>query len=102
MPGTLIQTSTDLTVSPGLNVAHGTTVQFTATLAPGEYANYVATGIVAFFNDNTALGMATVSHGQAILSTNSLKAGSYHVQAVYYGDTNFVPSESAYLTLTVH
>ena len=100
--GTLIQTSAALTVSPGLNVMHGTTVQFTATLTPGKYANYIASGYVVFFNDNTALGMANVSHGQAIFSTNSLSPGSYHVQAVYLGDTNFAASTSPVVTVTVN
>ena len=100
--GTLIDTSTALAVSPGLNVMHGSTVQFTATLTPGKYANYIASGYVVFFNDNTALGMANVSNGQAILSTNSLSTGTYHVQAAYYGDTNFTGSQSAFVNLTVH
>ena len=99
--GTKIATAAALAVSPGTTVTHGTTVQLTATIAPGEYANYIASGNVTFYNVSAAIGTATVTNGQTVLSTSSLPAGVYHLTAVYPGDTNFVASTSPEVTLTV-
>ena len=100
--GTKIKTSAELSVSPGTTVAAGTTVQFTATIAPGEYANYTATGTVFFYNGSTVIARGTVTNGQAVYSTNALGPGVYHLTAAYPGDTNFTASTSAEVTLTVN
>lgn len=99
--GTKIETSAELRISPGTEVKRGTTIQFTAALCPAEYANYAATGTVTFRSGREVLGTGTVSHGQAVFSTNALNPGLYSVVAAYPGDTNFDSSTSTAVTLTV-
>jgi hypothetical protein len=99
--GTPITTATSLSVSPGTTAAHGTTVQFTAAITPGEYANYTASGVVTFYNGTTAIARGMVTNGQAVYSTNSLAVGFYHLTAVYPGDANFTASTSPVVPLTV-
>ena len=77
-------------------------MQFTATMTPGEYANYTAGGIVTFYNGPTAIGTGTVTNGQAAYSTNTLAAGTYHLTAAYSGDANFTASTSPVVTVTVN
>lgn len=73
-----------------------------ANLCPGEAANYVASGVVTFRSGREVIGSGTVSHGQAVFSTNGLAPGVYTVYADYSGDANFVASSSQVVVLTVN
>jgi hypothetical protein len=102
LAGTPIKTSTNLSVSPGLSVTHGQTVQLTAVVALGTSSDYTESGTMKFMDGTTALKTVTISGGQAVYSTNSLAVGPHSLTAVYSGDKNFVTSASAASKLTVH
>ena len=50
------------------------------------------TGTVTFFYDGTVIGSASVSNGQATLTTATLPIGTGSVTATYGGDANFAGS----------
>jgi hypothetical protein len=102
LSGTLIPTTTTLSVSPGLTVAHGQTVQLTATVAARTSSGYTASGTVKFLDGATVLKTVTISGGQAVYSTNSLAVGTHSLTAVYSGDKNFATSTSAVSKVSVH
>ena len=90
-----------LSVSPGLTVTHGTTVQLTAAVAPDTYANYTAGGDVTFYDGGVAIGTGSVANGQASFVTNKLTVGTHQLTAAYPGDANFAGSLSTEVNLTV-
>ncbi len=102
LAGTQIKTTTTLSVSPGLSVTHGQTVQLTAVVAPGTTSDYTESGSVKFMDGTTVLATVNLSSGQAVYSTNSLAVGTHSLTAVYSGDKNFVTSTSAVSKLAVH
>jgi hypothetical protein len=76
------------------SIPYGTAVTFTATVPAA------ATGTVTFF-DGSSLGTATVSAGVASYTTTALPSGPNIITASYSGDTNYTPSSSPGLTVTV-
>jgi hypothetical protein len=80
--------------------ALGQTVTFTAMVSG---SGGTPTGSVTFTDTSTgqALGMITLSGGQATVTTSALAVGSHDIQASYGGDTNFGIS-SASLTQVVN
>ncbi len=102
LAGTQIKTTTTLSVSPGLSVTHGQTVQLTAVVAPGTTSDYTESGSVKFMDGTTVLATVNLSSGQAVFSTNSLAVGTHSLTAVYSGDKNFVTSTSAVSKVVVH
>jgi hypothetical protein len=93
-------TTTSLSATPN-PVTTGQTLTLTATVqgsgstAPG--------GTVNFMNGSTLLGTATLnSSGVATLTTSSLAAGAYSLTVQYAGDSNFLSSTSATVSLTVN
>ena len=74
---------------------YGTTVTFTAAISGG------ATGTVAFADGCNDIGSAPLYAGVATFTTNSLTVGTHKITLVYFGDLNFLPSNSVYLTQTV-
>ncbi len=101
LTGAQITSKVTLTVSPGVKVASGTTVQVTAAISPSTVGNYTPTGTMTFKDGSTVIGTGTVGSGQAVFSTNTLSVGSHTISASYGGDTNFLTSNSSSLTLSV-
>lgn len=79
----------------------GQQVTLTATLSPSVELGTNATGTVTFLSGSATLGTATLSSGTASLNTTSLAAGTDSITASYSGDTNFAPSASNALNVTV-
>jgi hypothetical protein len=93
-------TATSLTASPNSVVA-GQTLTLTAnakgtgSTAPG--------GTVNFMNGSTLLGSATLnSSGVATLTLTTLAGGTYSLTAQYAGNSNFLSSTSAAVSVTVN
>jgi uncharacterized protein (TIGR03437 family) len=98
-------TTTDLTATPNPSAA-GQAVTFTSRVRSTQAGAVFPTGIVVFTdtNTNTVLGTARVqtsgggvggnSNTAASITTSSLAAGSYAVQAAYSGDNIYSPSSS--------
>ena len=79
----------------------GQSVTFTATVTPNTSGT--PTGTVTFFADSTTnLGTASLSNGQAKLSTSTLSAGNHTITAQYGGDSNFTGSTSAGISQVVN
>jgi subtilase family serine protease len=75
--------TTTAVTTPSSSVNQGTSVTFTATVAPST-----ATGTVSFFNNGstTALATSTLSGGTATYTTTTLPVGTDSVTASYNGD----------------
>lgn len=101
LTGAQIPTTLSLNISPANTILPGATVQFTASISPLSVGNYVPGGSVVFNDGGTVLGIAPVSSGQALLSTNTLAAGAHTITAIYSGDTNFVNSNSNSVAVAV-
>jgi len=90
--GASTPSTTSLQISPLLPSRLRATLQFTATV---QGTGPALTGSVDFVDGDTVIGTASVSSGQAILTTNQLKGGFRHIKAVYLGDANYLPSRSS-------
>ena len=91
---TVNQAGTSTTVSSSSStINQGQSVTFTATVSSSTTGT--PTGTVTFYSDGTSLGSASVSNGQAKLSTTNLAAGSHNITATYGGDTNFLGSTTS-------
>ncbi len=92
------------------NVRYTTSVSLASTPNPSTLGHLViltatvgsGTGKVTFYDGATLLGVATVSGGQATLSTTQLAAGSHALTARYDGDSNYGPVFSATRTQVVN
>lgn len=93
-------TSTSV-VSSGSPSNQGQSVTFTATVTSNTTG--IPTGTVTFYADSTTnLGSASLSNGQAKLSTSALTAGSHTITAQYNSDSNFTGSTSAGISQVVN
>ena len=93
--GTPFSTTVALSASPASGPS-GQTFTFTASISPASSSGYSAGGTVTFFDGGVSLGApATVLSGVAVLSTNSLAAGTHSITATYSGDANFNGSTTA-------
>ncbi len=97
MPGTLLLTTTGLTVEPATQDL-GSPVTFTATVN-GSPA--IPTGTVTFTIDGTVADTLTLSNGAASYTTASLGVGTHSVYATYNGSTTFYGSTSPTETVTI-
>ena len=96
-----IATTTTVASSANPQTA-GTSVTFTAQVAPTQ-GSTVPTGSVVFKVDGTTAATVTLgSGGSATYSTSALAAGSHTVTASYGGSSNFGASTSSALTETVN
>ena len=96
----VVRASTSTTLSTSASPAtFGQTVTLTATVVPGSGSG--ETGLVAFQEGATMLGIVDVSGGRAQFSTSSFSAGSHVITASYSGDGNFSGSTSGAVTETV-
>jgi hypothetical protein len=99
----IVQASTATSVVPDVNPSFsGTTVTFTATVAPQAPAAGTPTGMVTFSDGSTVLGTGNLNgSGVAALSTSSLGVGDHSISALYAGDSNFLTSNSTVFTQTI-
>ncbi len=100
-PPALAATTTALNASPA-TITVGANVTFTATVAGPSGNTTVPTGTVTFMEGTTTLGTGTLSAGAATYATTTLPTGSNSVTAVYGGDSNFSPSTSTAVAVTVN
>ena len=89
-------TSIVLTSSANPSVL-GQPVTLTATLTPSA-----APGKVTFYDGVNVLGVATITNGQAALSTSLLPAGNRSLKAFYQGSGSYNPSVSPVVSQTVN
>jgi alpha-tubulin suppressor-like RCC1 family protein len=93
------RTSSSTSVGVSANpVQAGQNVTITATVTCGQF---VPTGTVTFYDGNTSLGQATLSGGQASITTNSLAVGTHQITARYSGDANCDGASSPVVLLVV-
>jgi Bacterial Ig-like domain (group 3) len=88
-------TTTGLAASAS-SVEAGTSVGFTATVAPA-----VNSGTVTFAEGGTTLGTGTVTGGVATFSTTALSVGAHSVTATYGSVADYAPSTSSAVAVTV-
>jgi hypothetical protein len=97
-------TTLTLVVSPPTATLSGQTVTLTATLSPYTVSPPTTTTdgqSVNFYSGSSLIGSGTLSSGVATLATTSLPVGSDALKAIYPGDTNYNPSTSNVITVTV-
>ncbi|HWW13987.1 MAG TPA: protease pro-enzyme activation domain-containing protein [Candidatus Dormibacteraeota bacterium] len=94
--GDLFTTTTTSVVPSSTSIVEGSSVTFTATVAPSA-----ATGVVKFYNNGstTVLGSGTVSGGTATFATSALPVGPNSIVGTYNGIN--APSTSSAVTVTV-
>jgi hypothetical protein len=96
-----VATTTTVTASTTTPV-FGQKINLTATVAPSGSSSSTPTGMVQFMNGTTALGSpVALNAGMAILQNQTLPLGAASITAQYQGDTNFSPSMSTALPVTV-
>jgi Bacterial Ig-like domain (group 3)/Concanavalin A-like lectin/glucanases superfamily len=94
-------TTTNLTSLPSstTSITYGTPVTFTATVAG---TNAAPTGTVTFYDGTTAIGpVELLTAGSASFSTSSLAVATHNIMAVYPGATNYAPSISTIIPVTI-
>lgn len=91
----------DLASSENPSVS-GAKVSFTATIHPERVGTPTPTGTVTYREGSTVLGTVTLTRGSATFATSALSVGEHPIAAVYSGDANNQPAESAALTEVVH
>jgi hypothetical protein len=90
------QTSTTVKSSNG-TIQQGSSVTFTATVAPTQSGGPAVTGTVQFSENGTSFGSAAVSaSGVAQVSVTSLPSGALNITANYPGDTNYGASSESF------
>jgi hypothetical protein len=93
--------STAAVATSGSPSVYGTSVTFTATVAPNGAVP--ATGLVKFYDAAALLGTGTLNAtGQATFPTSSLAVGSHSITVVYQGDTNYSAATSPSITQQVN
>ncbi len=97
------QATTTISVSTsGTPTIYGTTVTFTATVAPQNGG--APSGTVTFKDGGTVIGTGTLGGGNpdtATFATAALSAGAHSITAVYAGDSNYVTSMSGSISQSV-
>jgi hypothetical protein len=100
----LTASTTAITASPGVTIAHGANASFTVAVTasggiPTGQVSLIATPVGAA---QTGIGPFSLSSGTASFSTNMLPGGTaYSVVAHYGGDGTFAQSTSAPVLVTV-
>ena len=87
-------TATSVVAAPNPSQT-GESVTMTATVAAVSPAVGTPAGNVEFFDGTTSLGVASLTSGQASISTSALAIGSHSLTAVYAGEFVFSGSTSA-------
>jgi len=89
-PVTALPSNTTLAASAN-PVVPGTTVTFTATVAPVSGTG-TPTGSIVFSIDEAAVATVTLSAGKATYTTSTLTAGEHYVLAAYSGSSTYAAS----------
>lgn len=82
-------------------ISFGVVETLTATVTSSTTGRPAATGTVSFYDGTTLLGTETLTSGKATLTIATLATGTHVVKAVYSGDSNFNPTTSAAVTVTI-
>ena len=92
-------TTTNLTISPAATVSVGTTVTLIAKVTGGVADG----GLVDFYYESIFLTTVPLEAGSAsfIIRTTGFPEGSFPLQARFRGNASFVPSNSAFSTVTL-
>ena len=94
--------STTTLTSSSASIAAGSSVTFTAVVAPPSGTTTVPTGTVTFLNGTTTLGTGTLNgSGAATYTTASLHVGTDSITAQYGGDGVFATSTSTAVSVVV-
>jgi hypothetical protein len=96
-----ITTTTSLAADQ-YSVGYGTPIKVTSSITPSSYAAAGPTGTVTFTSSQGTIGSAQLSNGTATFTTSSLSVGTYTVTANYSGDSNYAPSTSTGVVITVN
>jgi hypothetical protein len=95
-----VATTTTL-ASSASSAASGTSLTFTAAVAPASGAA-VPTGTVTFMDGSTTLGAGTLNaSGTATYTTSSLAVGSHSIVASYGGNSSYSTSQSSAVSVTI-
>jgi hypothetical protein len=98
---TQFNTTTALTTSSN-SINHGSSVTFSATVAPASGSTGTPSGSVFFADGDLTIGSAAVdSTGKATFSTTALATGSHSITAGFGGSTTFLGSVSSTVAVTV-
>jgi hypothetical protein len=98
----VIPDATNAVVSSSVSSpVYGQSVTLKATLKAASPGSGTPTGTVSFYDGSVLLGSATLSNGAASIKTTALSVGSNAITVVYSGNSNFVGTTSAVLSLTV-
>jgi hypothetical protein len=94
--------STTMLTSSNSSIALGSSVTFTAVVAPPSGTTAAPTGTVTFLNGTTTLGTGPLNGtGTATYTTTALPVGTDSITAQYGGDTVFAASTSAAVSVVV-
>ena len=88
--------STTSVMAAPTTITFGASTVLTATVPTG------ATGTVTFKDGTATLGTGSVASGKASYTAASLAGGTHSITAVYGGDTNYIGSTSAAITVQVN
>jgi len=91
----LTGTTTTVT-SSNPTTQQGSSVTFTATVAPVQTGGPAVTGTVQFTANGSNIGSSPVTNNQAQVTTSSLPVGSIQIQANYGGDNNYAASSGTF------
>jgi sugar lactone lactonase YvrE len=98
---TIGQAPTLTTVTPAVSTS-GSGVAVTVNLQVASNTSGVPTGSVTLLDAGNSLSTLALSNaGAAAYTSSTLSAGVHSFSAVYPGDTNFLPSASAAVTVTI-
>lgn len=102
-PGSGAANTTSITVASSTNPqVLGSSVTFTATVAPLGSESGTPSGTVSFYDGTTKLGSTTLgSNLTATYTTSSLALGSHSITAAYSGDSSFAGSASGVLVESI-
>jgi len=105
MTEVIAQVATVTTLGADANVLNaGATLHLSTSvsLAPGAIADGPLTGSVTFHDGSSVLSTVTInSSGQATLAVSTLSVGSHALTASFAANTNYAPSNSPAVNLTV-
>src|SRR5579864_1477056 len=102
----LTASKTTLSTLTPTTVIHGQAVSFSVTVAPVSGTGPIPTGLASLeggpSNRTQKIAGFNLTNGAASGSTNLLPGGTYPVIAHYPGDSNYGPSDSAPVSVTVN
>jgi hypothetical protein len=97
-----LPTTSVLTVTP-VTSTYGSPVKLTATVSPATPPGpSTPTGVVTFYDGNSAIGTVTLAGGVATLATSSLPGGSYNLSCMYGGSSIYAASNCNSVPVTVN